>query len=278
MVQAVSIDAPQAGIIAAVRQVATNINVPQGATLAVYNVPAANINATYADEHVIYSRIAQSMPVTQAMVMVVGKGKIDNPKLISWVYTLDGHDNFVLKLGTDGKTLVFDISTGQWAWWSNQETQRWRASVGMNWRSSGNIPQQYGSNVIVGDDSYGILWVLDPEKGLDDTLLSDEQVTFPRVATGQMITKGREFLSVFSVDLTASRGQPVLTDNTATLDYSDDQGNTYVTADPAYVVEAGNYDQQFDWMSLGLVRAPGRIFRVSDNGSFARIDGLDVNV
>ena len=147
----------------------------------------------------------------------------------------------------------------------------------MNWVSSGNIPATYGSNVIVGDDSYGILWILDPEKGLDDALLTDEEVAFPRVATGQMITRDRNFLPIFSVDLTGSMGVPALTDNYVTLEYSDDQGHSYVTADETYVVELGNYDQEFMWISLGLVRAPGRIFRISDNGAFARIDGLDVN-
>ncbi len=277
MVFTPDINAPQGVFMVPIRAVTTDINAPQAQFMVPYNVPADSIKGTFAGINVPYTRIAQGIDVTQANVMVVGRGKIDNPKLISWGYTMDGHDMYVLKLGTEGKTLDYDISTDQWAWWSSIDVQRWRASCGMNWPSSGNIPSTYGSNVIVGDDSYGVLWVLDPEKGLDDTLLSDDEATFPRVATGQMITRDRNFLPVFSVDLTASQGEPALTDNLVTLEYSDDQGNSYVTADEPLVVELGNYDQEFMWMSLGLIRAPGRIFRITDNGSFARIDGLDVN-
>jgi hypothetical protein len=271
------IDAPQAGVLAAIRAATTNINAPQFQLMVPYNVPADSIKGTFAGINVPYRRIAQEIDVTQSTMMVVTRGKIDNPKLISWGYTMDGHDMYVLKLGTEGKTLVYDISTGQWAWWSSIDSLRWRASCGMNWASSYNIPSTYGSNVIVGDDSYGILWVLDPEKGLDDTLLSTDEVTFPRVATGQMITRDRNFLPVFSVNLTASLGSPALTDNLVTLEYSDDQGHSYVTADEPQVVYTTNYDQDLCWYSLGLVRAPGRIFRITDNGAFARIDGLDVN-
>lgn len=273
-----SVDAPQAAVMVPYTMFTSDINVPQVNFMVPYNVPADSIRAAFAGVTIPYRRIAQELDVTQANAMVVSRGKIDNPKVIAWGYTMDGHDMYVLKLGTDGKTLVYDISTGQWAWWSSGETLRWRASCGMNWASSGQLPQQYGSNVVVGDDSAGILWILNPLKGLDDTLIDNtDEATFPRVATGQMITRDRNFLQVFSVNLTASLGDPSLTDNTVTLEYSDDQGHSYVTADEPQVAYSSNYDQDFMWLSLGLVRSPGRIFRITDNGAFARIDGLDVN-
>lgn len=272
------IDAPQAVFMVPIRAATTEIISPQAQFMVPYNLPADSIKSTYGGITVPYRRIAQTIDVTQANAMVVTRGKIDNPKLIAWGYTLDGHDMYVLRLGTEGKTLVYDISTGQWAWWSSGETLRWRASCGMNWPSSGQLAQQYGSNVIVGDDSAGILWILNPLKGLDDVLVpTTDEATFPRVATGQMITRDRNFLQVFTVNLTASLGDPSLADNTVTLQYSDDQGHTYVTADEPQVAYSTNYDQDFMWLSLGLVRAPGRIFRITDNGAFARIDGLDIN-
>lgn len=277
MVNAVRIDAPQAGFIMAIRQVSVNMYAAQANAMAIYNVPAPNINVTYGGENIVYTRIAQGMPTTQALVMAVVRGTIDNPKLTSWAYTLDGHDYFVLKLGTSAKTLVFDLSTGQWAWWSSLSTDHWRANTGMNWKSSGNIPFQYGSNVIVGDDSYGILWVLDPEKGTDDAILDTNVQSFPRVATGQVIARDRQFNPIFSVALTASLGEPALTPNTVTLRYSDDQGRTFVVADDVKSVTAGDYEQEFEWRSLGVVKAPGRLLQIEDDGAFARIDGLDVN-
>jgi hypothetical protein len=271
------IRAPQAGIIAAIRQSAREEIVPQAQVIAAYNIPAERVQVTFGGENVVYRQDSQELRSTQGQVMAVVRGRIDNPKLRAWTYTLDSHDYYILKLGTTGKTLVLDLTTETWSWWTNGGLGNWRASIGMNWRSAGMIPTNYGTNVIVGDDSYGVLWVLDPLQGVDDALLSDEQVTFERVATGQMVTRDRNFLPVYSVDLTASLGGPALEVNSVKLEYSDDQGHTYVTADEPQVSVFGNYDQEFSWRSLGLVRAPGRLFRITDNGAFARIDSLNVN-
>lgn len=273
-----SIDAPQAGVLSVQGQVTPALNAPQLQAMVAYNVPSDSINATYAGEDIVYTRIAQELPATSAGVLAVYRGQIDNPHLKSWAYTLDGHDNFVLKLGTDGKTLVFDISTKQWSWWASPDSERWRPLTGMNWYSAGQIPFFYGSNVIVGDDSYGILWVLSPEKGQDDDLLEDDiEVPFERIATGQMVTRARTFDPVYSVYLTADLGSPKLTANTVSLEYSDDQGHTYITADQPQVSVQGNYAQEFAWRSMGRTRAPGRLFRITDNGAFSRIDGMNVN-
>lgn len=257
---------------------AADMRVDQLQAIAIYNLPTEAERVTSLYVNLVTASNTTPIEISQLNVMAVVRGKIDNPKLRAWTYTLDGHDYYVLKLGTDGKTFVFDLSTNQWSWWSSDQSVRWRTSVGMNWVSSGNIPLMHGSNIVVGDDSYGVLWVLDPEKGQDDSLLGEEEIPYPRVATGQMISRDRIFVPVYSVDLTASLGEPALTANSVTLEYSDDQGHTYVTADEPRTVEEGNYDQEFSWRSLGLVRAPGRLFRISDNGSFARIDGLDVNL
>lgn len=277
MVMTPNINAPQGGFLAAVRAISGSMHLPQAQLMVPYNIPADNIKVTYGGFNIAYRRVAQQMPVTQATIMAVVRGKIDNPKLIAWSYTLDGHDYYVLKLGTYGKTLVFDLSTGTWSWWSSIDSDRWRLSVGMNWKSSYDIPYNYGSNVIVGDDSYGVLWVLDPEKGMDDDILMDEEVPYPRVATGQITTTDRNFLPIYEVELSASSGNPSYSLNTVTLEYSDDLGQTYVVADDVKTSVAGNYDQEFTWYSLGLVRSPGRLFRLSDNGAFARIDNLTVN-
>lgn len=254
-----------------------NINAPQGQTLVVFNKPASAINAVYAGATTVYNNIARNINVSQAVFFVVARGRIANPNLIAWSYTLDGHDFYILKLGSTGKTLVFDLTTQQWSWWSTFNSISLRTSYGFNWRSAATIPSVYGSNIIVGDDTLGTLWVLNPLQGLDDNPLDDTQSTFDRVATGQMIQRGRVSTPVYSAYLTASFGDPTLILNTVTLDYSDDQGNTYVTADQPQISLTGGYDQEFVWRSMGQVRAPGRLFRITDDGAFARIDGLDIN-
>lgn len=277
MVTAVRIDAPEAVTLAVTRVASLSTLVPQLTALGVYNVPAQNISVTYGEMNSVYSRIAQGMPITQSVVVAIFKGTVNNPKLTAWTYTLDGHDYYVLKLGTDNKTLVFDISTGQWSWWASPQTEHWRVNTGLNWKSSGNLPFQYGSNVVVGDDSYGVLWVLNPDQGLDDSILDSTQNAFSRVATAQMTSIDRQFIPIYSVYLSASLGAPALTANTVTLRYSDDQGRSFTDADDVKVVTAGDYSQSLEWRSLGILSPPGRLFQIEDNGAFSRIDDLEVN-
>src|SRR3546814_14698748 len=99
--------------------------------------------------------------------------------------------------------------------------------------------------------------------------------TFPRVATGQLTTTGRNYQPIYSVQLRGSLGQPSVTANTLTLSYSDDQGNTFVVADEPIVVTAGDYAQELDWRSLGMFRSPGRLFKIEDDGALQRIDSME---
>lgn len=266
---------PQGGVLAAFSDPAT-LQIPQANVVVTYNIPAVSIKSTALSADAVYSKIAGGMPVTQAAVIMVGRGTIGTPRLKSWAFTLDGHDFYVLKLGTSGKTLVFDLTTQQWAWWATKDRVTWRASVGLNWRSSDAVPSNYGSNVIVGDDSVGVLWVLDPSYGLDDNVTGDPS-TFDRVATAQMITRDRNYLPVYAVDLVGDYGLPALADNTVTLEYSDDSGHTFSLASDPIVIQDGGYTQSYTWRSLGMVGNPGRIFKITDDGSFARIDSLYVN-
>lgn len=271
------IRAPQAGLMAVHRQASLSVNVPQVNSLAVYNVPADSIKLTTGFVTIPYTRISQSMRVSSAGVMAVVSGQVNNPRLRSWGYTMDGHDFFVLRLGTASKTLVFDLSTSQWSWWASPESVRWRPSCSTHWRTSGSLAGIYGSDVVVGDDSTGALWVLDPEQPYDDPLISGDPVPFERVATGQIPAVSRQAMPVYNVDLSASTGFPSNVNDTVELKYSDDQGNTYVTANEPMTSEAGGYNQEFIWRSLGQVRSPGRLFRLTDYGAFARVDSLTVN-
>jgi hypothetical protein len=277
MVAAVTVRSSEADVLS-VERASGSIKTTEGFALGVYNVPAVTVRSTQADISVVYRWTSQSLEATQGAILAVVRGSISNPSLRSWYYTMDGHDFYVLKLGTGFKTLVYDLTTQQWAWWNTENSVNWRASVGMNWRSSNTIGSTHGSNVIVGDDSTGTLWVLDPDYPQDDSLFSTEAAgNFTRVATGQIPSVERKYVPIYSVNLSASFGNPGVTANTVTLTYSDDQGNNWVTADEPQVAVAGEYNQEFSWRSLGVFRAPGRLFQVTDDGAFARIDSLNVN-
>lgn len=265
----------QAGVMAATLADG-QIRTTQVRVFASINFPAEQIRTTQVGV-MAPVKYSTQLRTTQARVMAVVRGVVDNPKLISWYFTLDNHEFWVLKLGTDDKTLIYDLTTGQWSWWCSRERDSWRAHVGMNWYSAGTIPNDYGSNVIVGDDTLGMLWVLDPEQATDDDYYDDTDHTFPRVATGQLIATDRNYQQMFSAELRGSIGYPSAASATVTLSYSDDQGNTFVDADEPIVITSGNYAQELDWRSLGVFRAPGRLMRISDDGALQRIDSLEVN-
>lgn len=272
------IRAPQGTVIVAYTGEADGLNVPQGQILAAYNLPAESIDATFGTVSVTYKRQV-AVDVTQGGILAVVRGRISNPRLKAWTFDLDGHEFYVLRLGGD-KTLVYDVTTEQWSWWSSGDLAFWRANIGANWIQNGSVSQDYGSNVVVGDDTTGILWVLNPEQGYDDPTQAPARESgtprpFPRVATGQVLTRGRITIPCYQVYLTADTGQPGYVGASVSLSYSDDQGQTFASAG-AIESNVGNYYQEFAWRSLGLVRAPGRLFRVEDDGAFAKIDELSI--
>ena len=150
-----------------------------------------------------------SVEVQQLTADGVVRGKVDNPKLRSSTYFLDDHEFYHIRLG-DSKTLLYDTLTEQWTWWSSKDRSTWRPSLVMNWLSPGAIANDYGSNVVVGDDTHGIIWVLDPTQGWDDSVWSTntEKQLFKRCAAAQIISRSRAFIPVFDVYLTGSPGAP----------------------------------------------------------------------
>jgi hypothetical protein len=268
----------QAGVMLVTTFETSGLSVGMVGALVVANFPTPEMDVSQAGAVVVTNHESVRMQVSQAGVLVVARGRVYNPKLRAWPYTLDAHDKYVLRLA-EGKTLVYDLSTEQWSWYSSGELDFWRPNIGMNWYAPGTVPQLYGSNIICGDDTFGHLWVLAPEQGYDDYAASPpgDPQRFPRRATGQVITRQRIFLPVYEVYLTASVGEPVLTGDTVTLEYSDDLGNTYVNAGALQVTE-GDFKQQFAWRSLGQISQAGRLLRIADDGAFARIDGLDCSI
>lgn len=272
------IQTTEAAALVVVRQSAQLEQVFQAHPLAVYNIPADEVHSTGVAVQVTYRRVAQELEVTQQAMLAVVRGRTSNPRLVAWGFTLDGHDFYVLKLGTGGKTLVYDLTTKQWSWWNSGRTSpSLRAFVGMNWSSAGSVPQRLGSNVVVGDDTLGVIWVMDPLHPTDEAAEAGRDQVFTRVATAQLPVRGRQGVPVFSVFLTASLGDPSPLASPVVLSYSDDQGNSYVQADIPQPVISGDYAQSLAWRSMGMASAPGRLFRIQDDGALPRIDSLDIN-
>lgn len=245
--------------------------------LAVTQIPADFTNISESFVYTIGGGPAGTISIPQISTLGVLKGKVDNPKLRSWSFFLDNHEFWVIRLG-DNKTLLYDLTTEQWTWWSTANRPTWRANIGLNWYTPGSQANMLGSNVFVGDDSTGIIWALDPKQGFDQHgLVPEEPVYFKRIAQAQIISRTRIYIPVYSVYLTCSPASPAYLGATVTLEYSDDGGSTYVTAGDVEV-NVDDYNQDFSWFSLGRIQTPGRLFRITDNGGLARIDNMNINL
>jgi hypothetical protein len=139
--------------------------------------------------------------------------------------------------------------------------------------------KSYGSNVLVGDDTYGLVWFLEPNQPYDqhpEAAYVPHQIYFPRVLQGQVPMVGRKVLPCYAVWLTTDMGAPAYVGAGVKLEISDDAGKTYDDMGTV-TVTAGVNDPELSWYSLGQIEAPGRLFRITDDGAVARIDTMEMN-
>lgn len=215
------------------------------------------------------------------LVLVAARGRVADPRVSAWTFTLDGHDFYVLRLG-DAATLLYDVYSEQWVEWTTDQSGAWRVNTGVNWVGGQALAHIYGSAVIAGDDTFGRLWFLNPEQPYDDVpdpALVPAQTSFTRIVTGQVLAGGRDFLPCYAAFLDGDNYGFGTTDfvPVVTLETSDDQGRTFYNHGTLDMVTDYSADNPYEWTSLGQIASPGRIFRITDNGMFARISGLEMN-
>ncbi len=197
-------------------------------------------------------------------------------QIAAFAFSLDGHDFYALRCGAS-ETLLYDLTTGSWCSWDSPGRNVWRANSGFNWvgvlgSGAENAPT---TNIVLGDDTFGTLWVLDPDSGIDDGPFDgDAAQEFTRAVTGGVPIRGRPSPRCNAVYLTASIGDADMASTSIQLRYSDDNGRTYQSAGTS-IVQPGLYTTEVRWRSLGMMKAPGRIFEFIDSGATVRIDGAD---
>jgi hypothetical protein len=253
----------------------TDLRVTQARAFAAINFPTPAERVTQADV-LVTDKTNTTLRVTQGYVLVVARGVTNKPKVNAWGYSLDGHDYYVLRTATLG-TLVLDLVTGQWSEWDSHGQLYWRPHVGINWLGMGKATANklYGTNIVAGDDRLGILWMLDPTKGVDDGVeVGDDDAPYTRTVYGLVPQTMRQTVPDGAIYLTISLGQPSLTGAGITLLISDDWGKSYRDAGTV-TIEPGNFDQEISWRALGLIRSPGRIYQLSDQGAAVRINYLE---
>lgn len=282
MVAAAGIDASQAAALVTARHAAADIRVPQAALYVPINVPAVDMRAAQARGLVVEKRIPTDIRVPQAAIMVVCDGRVASPQIRAFTFTLDGHDFYVLRLG-DTETIVYDTASKQWVDWDSNGLPFWRANCGINWVGANKIGFQNGNtNIVVGDDTWGLLWFLAPKQQYDDATdvlapPAQQQQPYVRVAMAQTLINGRDFQPCYAVFLSGDN-YGITADFVPyiQLETSDDQGRTWInhgviTAQPDLL------DQDYRWTSLGQMQSPGRLFKLTDNGILTRIDSLEMN-
>lgn len=278
MVAAVSGQLSQAQGVIVVDSPALRSDISQLQAVIVYTKPAVSSSLSQLQTIIVADNPALYAQASQVQAIVIYAGTAANPKIRAWTYSMDTHDFYVLQLGSTGETFVYDTFSEQWTIWGRADSLHWNVGYGMNWIGAGNNRLNYGSDVVCGDDTNGALYFLDPEYPYDDdrdTGTTDAQL-FQCQATGQVMLEGNAFVPCGSVKLTGSFGDTYDDSLTAvTLEYSDDAGRTYVDAGTIDIAPA-DYAARVEWRSLGAMKAPGRMFRITDYGAVVRIDRLEI--
>lgn len=269
---------PLGGALVVSNTLTPQLNASMAGALTVLNFPTPFIYSSDVGAIVATNFLAGEVEVSQVGALVVGRGRIDNPKLRAWTFTLDGHDFYVLRLGTMF-TLIYDVYSEQWVEWDSPDLDFWRPNIGVNWSGGQKFAREFGSDIIVGDDTYGLIYFLDPEQPYDQTPQDYAEVQeqyFERIVMGQLPIRGREVLPCYSIWITSNMGNPAYTGAGVTLYTSDDAGETF--DDHGLVtVTLGEFQSELSWYSLGQLSAPGRLFKIVDDGAVVRIDCMEMN-
>jgi hypothetical protein len=277
MVATVGIEDSEGRVFNITSGITAGVQDAESRVFSVYNFPSVGEQVSEERNNVVVKRDSV-IDVSEARVFSVVRGRLESHRVRAFPFRLDGHNQVALRLG-EAETLVYDFTTGQWSRWSSEvDNNVWRPSTGNNWTGMGKAFYDSGltSDVILGDDTFGLLWGLNPNSGIDehpDPLRPD--LPYIRKVVGGVSMRLRDTLKVGAAYLTADRGTPQVTGATISLRTSDDYGKNWQDQG-TITVQPGNYDQEFVWRSIGLVKAPGRIFEISDNGATVRIDSLDM--
>jgi hypothetical protein len=251
-----------------------DLRLTQATILAAYQHATTTLRISQAETAALVGS-KPTLRTTQGTVMVLYLVGAENRKLRAWGFSQDGHDFYVLRGGTSW-SFVYDLTTGQWSQWRSPSLNYLRAHLGLNWtgQAKTTLDRGFAWNVVGGDDTTGVLWLLDPTVNIDDNT-DGTQSAFSRQVTGGIPQRLRNGVQCGAVYLTANLGSPLLTAPTVTLETSDDSGSNWVSHG-ALTVTSGDTTQELAWLGLGLMTAPGRLFRITDTGAITRISSLDM--
>lgn len=197
----------------------------------------------------------------QNVLYALVRSPADRRKLRAWMFTQDDHDFYVLNLGTT-MTLVYDKLSGKWAHWKSPGYNYWRGADGCAWE---------GFNLCC-DTLSGVVWRIDADGRLDN---GDTPITSQ--VTGLITTRFRQMAPCYMAELAVSEGRPPsgITAGETYLQLKTNDGQNWY--DHGQVPGGGLTDDvTIRWYGLGLIKAPGHVFELTDTGYARRIDGFKI--
>lgn len=235
----------------------------QAALLAITGLPESRyVTESQSAVLLAYDKPSAPVPAASQMVMLVSyrTDVVANYRQRAWGFTLDGHPFYVLSLSTEG-TLVYDVSTQQWAAW---ETAGWGGLWNMEYGT------EWNNEVVAGDHQNPIVWKIDKDSFLDEGF----KPIVRKVTTGYPVT-GRSWVSMGRFSLQAMPESGIDSDNRyVKLSISRNNGESYsLLPDTVTLTSSGAIEAQ--WRSLGSTAAPGAVFVIEDDG-LVRLDGAEL--
>lgn len=194
-----------------------------------------------------------------------GSASVSSNLFYAWTFKQDDHEFYGIQLG-EGGTLLWDKLTGQWCQWKSPTYAYWRVVDAVDWE---------GYN-LAGDTESGKIFKIDPTGRLDynNTPIVSKVV-------GYLTHRMRTHVPCYTAQLALKTGEPpagFTTGNVGiTLRTSTDNGQSFV--DHGQVAGGGLLEKiVVRWYGLGLMKAPGMLFEITDSGYTRRIDGLGIEV
>lgn len=216
----------------------------------------ANVIFWLGDDRVIYrSEQLQEKAISSPQVAKAIQAYTTISDAKGYAYTKDGHVFYVLNFPTEDKTWVYDLTTNEW---------HTRTSTLSDTRHIGNCSVIFAGKVLVGSYSSGkILYY-------DNTAYNDNDVAFNSVRATRYIENYPNRISHSKLELECEAGNS----GTVSMDYSDDDGNTWSTAQSKTL--GTSYRTRQIWRRLGQAR--NRIYRFTMSGSHKKnLFGLYLN-
>jgi hypothetical protein len=188
----------------------------------------------------------------------------DSRKLRAWTFTQDDHDFYVLQLGS--MTLVYDKNSQQWSQWKSPEFNYWRGADGCGWE---------GFNVSC-DTETGKVWKIDASNRLDYGTTPITSQVF-----GILTERFRINVPCYMAELALSEGSPPsgvdAGEVSLGLRTSADDGQNWYDHGTVPSTALGE-PITVRWYGLGLMKAPGHLFEITDTGYARRIDAFNIEV